>query len=233
MIAGRREISGRVFFTVSNLDPSLTKAVRDLGFQEVEGGFARVFSNDFASLNTIYDHFAASVEKMILQASGSLRLDWESSLESFLQRMRTEKMSGWWLTGSTALAVRGIGVLPRDIDFVVASGLEVRKLGEIMSDWLVEPVQKSEGWIARWFGRAFKESRIEWVGEVEDSVDRPEPCDFGPTAASQLQPVEWRGYTIPVPPLDLQLAVSTRRGMVEKAEKIRKAIREENRSLHS
>ncbi len=142
-------------------------------------------------------------------------------------------MSGWWLTGSAALAVRGIRVVPRDIDLVVTTGPEARKLGEILSDWLVEPVQRSEGWIARWFGRAFKESRIEWVGEVEASVDRPEPCDFGPTAARQLQPVEWRGYTIPVPPLDLQLAVSIRRGMVERAEKIRKGIREESRLLHS
>jgi hypothetical protein len=161
---------------------------------------------------------------MILQAAGVVPPDWESALESLVQRFIREGISGWWLTGSAALAARGIDVLPRDIDLVVTTGEDAERLGEALSDWLVEPVQHSHGWVARWFGRAFEDARIEWVGEVEDWVDRPEPTEFGPIAAASLQSIKWRDHTIMVPPIELQLAVSTRRGMTERAIKIRRAM---------
>ena len=93
----------------------------------------------------------------------------------------------WWLTGSAALAIRHVAVVPRDIDLVVETGEDAEKLGEALSNWLVEHVLRSEGWVARWFGRSFKAARIERVGEVEAWVDLPEPSDFGPVARRNLR----------------------------------------------
>lgn len=53
----------------------------------------------------------------------------------------------WWLTGSAALAIRHVAVVPRDIDLVVETGEDAEKLGEALSNWLVEHVQRSEGWL--------------------------------------------------------------------------------------
>jgi len=39
------------------------------------------------------------------------------------------------------------------------------------------------------------------------------PSDFGPVAASRLETVTWEGWQLRVPPLDLQRAVSERRGL--------------------
>ena len=117
-----------------------------------------------------------------------------------------------------------MAVVPRDIDLVVETGEDAEKLGKALSDWLVEPVQRSEGWVARWFGRAFKAARIEWVGEVEAWVDRPEPSDFGPVARRNLRwpvGVESRyGFHF----LELQLRVSERRGLIERANRIRETM---------
>ena len=55
------------------------------------------------------------------------------------------------------------------------------------------------------------------VGDVDPSVDSPEPSDFGPVAAGKLEVVDWHGFKIRVPPLDLQLRVSERRGLFERA----------------
>ena len=48
--------------------------------------------------------------------------------------------------------------------------------------------------------------------------------DFGPTATGRLDTVTWRGHTLRVPPLDLQLQVSERRGMAARVEEIERAM---------
>jgi hypothetical protein len=62
------------------------------------------------------------------------------------------------------------------------------------------------------------------VGRVNARADDPLPSDFGPAAAERLEPVEWRGRVIRVPPLELQLAVNGRRGLAERVEKIHRHI---------
>jgi hypothetical protein len=51
---------------------------------------------------------------------------------------------------------------------------------------------------------------------VGPAADHPEPTDFGLVAAGRLQRVRWRTLELRVPPLDLQRAVSARRGLHER-----------------
>jgi hypothetical protein len=55
--------------------------------------------------------------------------------------------------------------------------------------------------------------RLEWIGAPKAGVDSPAPSDFGPIAASRLETVAWEGWQLRVPPLDMQRAVSQRRGL--------------------
>jgi hypothetical protein len=207
---------------VSELDPSCQRAARDLGFVAADECFARVFEADAPHLDQIFARFASFAEEMNLQAAGARPVPWEKALLSFLERTSGENVD-WWLAGSTALSIRGIDLAPRDIDIITDSE-GARQLGRALSEWLVEPVQESHGWIARWFGRAFNHARIEWVGDVEKSVDEQGPSDFGPTARDVLQTVGWRGYMIRVPPLEMQLAVCERRGLKDRVQKIQQAL---------
>ncbi len=160
---------------------------------------------------------------MVLQAVRINPIDWRGSLAAFLELVDGSGVD-WWLCGSAALAVRGIDVAPCDLDLVVDDE-GARRLNELLSDYLVEPLQLSEGWIWNSFGRAFLGMRMEWVGGVNAGADTPEPGDFGPTAGKRLVVIEWQGHDVRVPPLDLQLAVSERRGLTDRAEKIREFMR--------
>jgi len=59
---------------------------------------------------------------------------------------------------------------------------------------------------------------------VNQRADDPLPSDFGPTAASRLEQVTWHGTVLRVPPLDLQLEVSKRRGLADRVAKIERAL---------
>jgi hypothetical protein len=97
---------------------------------------------------------------------------------------------------------------------------DVRRLGELLADVLIEPVAPSvnepDGWISDWWGRAFCHARIEWIAGVRAHADDPEPSDFGGVAAALLETVSWEQWRIRVPPLSLQRAVSHRRGLIDR-----------------
>jgi hypothetical protein len=205
-------------FLLSDVDPELQEAAAALGFVREGDRFVRTFPEDARWLEEAWHNFARHAEAMLRQTASGVA-PWGDALLAFLARV-----SGvdWWLTGSSALAVRGLAVSPRDIDLITdAEGAE--RLGALFVDALVEPVFAGDGWIARWWGRAFLGARVEWVAEVAPSVDEPHPVDFGPTAAANLETVRWRGHELRVPPLELQLAVAERRGLRDRVEAIHKS----------
>ncbi|MDQ1327658.1 MAG: hypothetical protein QG641_941 [Candidatus Poribacteria bacterium] len=210
---------GTTSFIISDLEPVHHDAVRSLYYSLMEEGFAKSYPSDTPHLDHIYLNFEQYAEEMILQMVGVHSVPWDRSLLAFLQIIENEEVN-WWLAGSAALAVRGIDVIPHDLDLVV-DGASAIKLGELLLDYLVEPVLPSHGWIADWFGRAFLYARLEWVGNVSDSVDSTDVTDFGPIAGSHLEVIDWHDKKIHVPPLELQLKVTERRGLTERAEKIR------------
>ena len=209
-------------FIIADLDPSYHDAVRELYYSPVEEGFAKSYPADTPHLDRIYQNFEQYAEEMVLQTAQVRFVPWDKALFAFLQ-ITEDKRINWWLTGSAALAVRGLDITPRDLDLIVDDA-SAPKLGELLLDYLVEPVLPSAGWIGNWFGRAFLHVRLEWVGGVHTSVDTPHLSDFGPTAASRLEVVNWHGEEIRVPPLDLQLQVSERRGLSERAGKIKRML---------
>ena len=154
--------------------------------------------------------------------SGVKSVPWEKTLLAFL-KMVDGKGIDWWLSGSTALAVRGVDVSPNDIDLITDESGALT-LSRVFHDYLFEPIVETKGWICNVFGKAFLYSMIDIAGGVNESADEPEPSDFGPIAASRLENIGWHGHNIRVPPLILQLRQCERRGLIERARKIRSAM---------
>jgi hypothetical protein len=146
---------------------------------------------------------------------------WQRALETFLRLVEGRPIA-WWLVGSAALSVRGLDVAPGDLDLVVDDA-SARPLGDALLDYLIEPVVPVHGWVCNWFGRSFPGACLEWVGGVDGRADTPQVSDFGPAAVRRAARVLWHGYRVPIPPLDLQLAVNERRGRHERAALIRRA----------
>lgn len=120
-------------------------------------------------------------------------------------------------------AVRELDVTPHDLDLVVDVD-SAACLNDLLLDVLVEPPQPSPGWIWDSFSRAFWHTRLEWVSGVNAAADRPEVADFGPTAVRRAEMIRWQEYDIKVPPLDLQYQVSVRRGLADRAAKIKEYL---------
>ena len=205
-------------FIISDLDPAYYNAVRELSFTPHEDGFAKTFPANAPHLDIFYRHFARTAEEIVLQTARIHPAPWEQALLALLQKVAGQGLQ-WYLAGSAALAARGLDVAPRDLDLIVDDA-GAHYLGDLLFDALIQPVEDSQGWISHWFGRAFLHTRIEWIGGVSEDVDENGLTEYGPVAASRLETINWLGYEVLVPPLDIQLEVSKRRGLDERVKKI-------------
>jgi hypothetical protein len=208
-------------FVVEDVPGELEAALVELGFSRDGACFRRSFPVDPPEVLRTHARFAEHLEELVLQTARLRPAPWDDALELLLQRIGGAGVD-WWLTGSAALAVRAVRAAPRDLD-LVTDDIGARLLAEHLADALVEPLQRTD-WFCRWWGRAFLEARVEWVGGVGPAADEPEPSDFGLLAAASLETVAWRGHVVRVPPLALQLAVSERRNLHDRAARIRAAL---------
>jgi hypothetical protein len=211
-------VGDQTAFILADLEPQYHQVAQELAYAPHPKGFAKVYPADTPDLDRIYQQFAHAAEALILQSARVVPVPWEQALHTFLDLVADEPID-WWLGGSAALAVRGLPVTPRDFDLIVDDN-GAQQLGRCLGNDLIEPVIPVQGWFCRWWGRAFLQARFEWVGGVSAAADQPTVSDFGPTAAQRLETIRWQGRTIRVPPLDLQLQVSRRRGFIERAAQI-------------
>jgi hypothetical protein len=208
---------GTTWFAVGGLGPELAGPAEHLlmGYERHGDEWRRGYPADTPGLDRCWENFSDSALAMLRQAARLDPVPWREALREVCDRTAGGRL-GWWLTGSAALAVRGAPIEPGDLD-LVCTNEEAVWLGETFADAMIEPVARSgDGWISDCWGRAFWAARIEWIGGPKPAVDKPLPSDFGPVAASRLETVRWEGWPIRVPPLDLQLAVSQRRGLIDR-----------------
>lgn len=194
-------------------DPTLGQALVDLYFRRDGDVYGKRFPAGSVT-TAIVARFRKALPPLLRQTAGIDRVPWREALHETAQRF-DEAGVRWWLAGSAALAVRGLRLEPRDLDFVL-SDADAARAARALADALIEPAGAAEWPISRWFGRAWLGARVEWVGGVFDAVDQPFPTDFGPVAAASLSEVEWEGLRVRVPSLELQRDVSARRGLANR-----------------
>jgi hypothetical protein len=210
----------RTLFVVRTDEPDYRRALRQLAFTQEEHMFVRAFPSDAPRLHDSYVRFKRTLDEVLDQAAGRTITPWEDALDAAAARLSSARVA-WFLVGTGALAVRGIEVVPRDLDLVVG---DAEAAIDAFRNLEIEPVTANRpgAWIARWFGRAFLHARIEWIAEVDPAADTyAAPNDYGAEAESRLETIRWHDHDLRLTPLDLQLAVTERRGLTERAAAIR------------
>jgi hypothetical protein len=168
----------RLRLCLADVGAELEEAVRELGFERQGAVFVRSFA---AGSPAVAARFEECAEQMVRQAARLDPVPWEDALAVLAERAAGED---WLLLGSTALAVRGADVEPRDIDLVTETAGACDAIARALSDVLVEPLGDG-GWLAqRWF-RAFAGARIECAGAPHDAA-----------LAEYDETVEWRGHAL-------------------------------------
>jgi hypothetical protein len=186
------------------------QALLDLYFLRGDDGYAKRFPSGSVT-DAILARLREVLVPLLRQTARLEPAPWQEALREAVRRLNDADID-WWLAGSAALAARGLRIEPRDIDLVIHEKDAVRAAAAF-ADALIEPAVESDGWISRWFGRAWLGARVEWVAGVSESVDEPVPTDFGPIAAAALTEIEWAGVPIRVPSIELQREVAARRGL--------------------
>lgn len=207
------EADERTEFWVFDADARLEPALSGLWWEPVGEGWRRTFACPPRQAEPAFRNLTRMLLPALRQAADLDLVPWQDALAEVCRRF--EGQVDWWLGGSAALAVRGAPVSPHDLDLIVADGDSVLA-GELLADGLIEPVTIGEWGLSKWWGRAFVQARIEWAGGVTALADQPDLTDFGPAAASALEPIRWRDWHVRVPPLHLQRAVSQRRGLLDR-----------------
>lgn len=194
-------------------EPAFRAALGELFFEEHPGRHIKRFPRGTVS-DEIFRRFESHLEALLRQTARLEQPPWEDALRETARRLDNAGID-WWLTGSAALAARGLPIVPRDLDLVVSD--EAAAAAAIaFDDVSIEPPVAVEGWFCRWWGRAWIDARVEWVGGVTEAADQPLPTDFGLVAEASLERIAWRDLTILVPRLELQRAVSARRGLTDR-----------------
>jgi hypothetical protein len=141
---------------------------------------------------------------------------WRDGLRHFLNTVDGAGLE-WFLHGSASLAVRGLPIVPAGIDVMFPHASDLVRVRDLFAADTLRPLTECEGWVCKAFGTLFHGCEITVAFEPQDSLDAAEPIDSGRYAASHLETIEWEGWTIPVPPLQLLLNINRRRGREERA----------------
>lgn len=199
--------------------PLYGERIVHMGWQPAgDGSFVRrlTASDD---VDRVFANFQRHLEVMVLQNARLIEIPWEHALETFVTRVEGTELD-WWLYGSGALAVRGLAVVPGDLDFAVN---DAQLVGRLFGDLLVEPVTYLADWVAPWIGRAFDRALFEWQA-CAHPTGRYEPTEQEPAVRDRLEIVYWRGHEVLVPPLAIQLTKAVERGLQDRAALIRLAL---------
>ncbi|MGG7165798.1 hypothetical protein [Clostridium ihumii] len=213
-----KENENNILFVISEY-PNEYKSILESQYYSLEhGNFVKKYPKNIDNIDNIKMNFKNYAEEMFLQMGYLKEVQWEKALLSFINKIKGYDID-WWLTGSCALCIRGISVMPHDVDIMLNSK-DIGKIKNIFSDFIVEPIISSKGWVVDYFGVLFLNARIDLAFDPQDFVDKPEPSDFGPYARNHIESVLWNGNIVKVPPLELQLQVNRKRKRYDRVKAI-------------
>jgi hypothetical protein len=212
------EEDGKVIFRISEFHPKYEEILQMCYYENDGKGYIKIYPKDAKYLDKIKKRYFDNAKLMFDQLGYLAPVPWEEALKEFCQRTQGTKIN-WWLTGSCAACIRGIKMNPHDVD-IMTDSISIEEITDVFSDYLIEPIVDTNGWLTKDFGVIFLHARIDIASDPQDILDIPEPVDCGPYAKQNLETIEWNGYEIKVPPLELQINVNKRRERMDRVKLI-------------
>ena len=190
MRATIRDRGDEVCFVVEDVDAATAALLAAQFYAEVDGRFEKRFRRD----GLLFPHDFGAIEARwvrYLRESRDRRVTPEAvdRALTWVADRHAEAGIDWWLAGSAALYVRGIDLLPHDID-VMSYLREAEALAPVVEGSIVEPFQRVSDWVVKGFGVIDRGVRIDYAFEPEAWVDGQGIVDFGrpPSSTSRRSP---------------------------------------------
>lgn len=212
------ELDQKVIFRISEFHPKYERILQMCFYENDGNGYNKIYPKNAKYLDKIKKRYFDNANLMFDQLGYFVPVPWEKALTEFCQRTQGTNIN-WWLTGSCAACIRGIKMNPHDVD-IMTDSKSIEEITYVFSDYLIEPIVDTNGWLTKDFGVIFLHARIDIASDPQEILDIPEPVDCGPYAKQNLETIKWNGYNIKVPPLELQLNVNKRRERMDRVKLI-------------
>ncbi len=131
---------------------------RDDLWWQLGNGFIKTFDNveDFSYCAANFSKYGEISMKQQLKI---LPAPWRKALERLIPEMKACGVS-WYLHGSTAMALWGIAVQPKDINVVIPNYSDYGTVRTHFYKMAVKPFQRCDNWVASGLGTVFLEANI-------------------------------------------------------------------------
>lgn len=131
--------------------------INDLWWQ-VGNSFIRVFDN-VAYFSYCAENFEKYGETFIKQQLKLVPAPWERTLSLLIPMMKQLGVD-WYIHGSTAMALWGIDVKPKDIDIIIPNVSDFDRVRDYFYKMAIKPFERCDNWLMSGLGTVFLETAI-------------------------------------------------------------------------
>lgn len=209
-----KETESEFIFCVEDAPESAWDEVEMAFFQKEETCFYKKYPNDIPDKEIISKNFSIYAPDMFLRKY----FDWEKALDTFYN-IAKENSINWYLAGSMVATIRGIEIVPHDIDITV-NVEDFEKTRVAFSKYIIEPfVDNGGSWVVRYFGRLCISGVM--IDIAADQSLQPHNME--------LDDVCWRHYSLKTETLQKCFDINVIRNRSEHAQKIKVFLDKSNK----
>ena len=195
---------------VEDADPQHEDAILHAWFTRIETGFEKIYPMENGADKSWYKNTEDKerIKKNFARLGQSLfsgAFDWNRAM-STLAQMFFENEVEWYIFGSSCEMVRGIKIIPNDIDIIVHTK-DFYKVKELFPDNIIEPfVDNKNTWLVRYFGRLCINGAIVDI-VADDKMNREN---------HHYDLLSWNGYDVLAEPFEIRYALEKERGRINR-----------------
>jgi len=209
-------------FCVGELTVEEQKFFEEELFEKNDDYYSKKFSKKIRNIETNAKNFekkGCEMYKYYIEDEKRFTMD---KLLNIAKKLNDNKIK-WFLSGSVAAKVYGVEINPKDINIVVDLK-DLEKIQDLFKNEIIIPVERCDDWIAKGYGTMYDEIPVDFVFDISEELDSPEPIDCGPYAWNHLNEIKIKEQIIPLPDLNLLYNINKRRNRVERANLINEII---------
>lgn len=143
----------------------------DLWWQ-IGNSFTKSFDN-VKDFEYCAENFTKYGEISIKQQLKMIPAPWQKALDLFAFEM--DKLgAGWYVHGSTAMALWGIDVKPKDVDIIIPNISDFDRVRDHFCKLAIRPIERCDNWLMSGLGRLFMEATV----GIAFHNPQPQPFDM-------------------------------------------------------
>lgn len=206
-------------YCAEEVDPQYWDYFKSELWWQLGNHFIKTFDN-VEDFSYCAENFARYGETSVKQYLKILPVPWKKALNLLISEMKKIDVD-WFIYGSTAMALLGIEVEPKDINISIANYSDFDKVRNYFYKLAIQPFQRCDNWVASGLGRIFLEANIGFSFRNEE----PRPYDM-----SQLDKVSYHGQEVYVSTLEMLKQDNQCYGRPERAALIEEQIKQNQRT---